>query len=197
MPKPNRRAAGSDYKYQISSVTECSLRGVGTLPFSMYRGSCFNANEHIVLCFGDEDKNQCYRSNQPLTGFSAIARSRHEHSRIRMASSKSKLTCPTNITMCVLECTASPLVVLSHPMAKQSYLTFQVGHGRAILDTRLPVTFRITRLSCRMKCSMFLGDFSGLGGTIHLCQQFPNTIPTTISGQKLAISIRHDKCTML
>ena len=47
-----RIRTGSDYKYQISSVTEFSLKRVGTFPFSMYRGSCFNANEHILLCFG-------------------------------------------------------------------------------------------------------------------------------------------------
>ena len=88
-----RSAFSHTYKHQISLVTHCSLERVGTLPFSMEYGACFaNNNEHIVLCFGQDDVHQCYRSKQPLSGFTTIAKSYHAHSEIRMASSDSQLT---------------------------------------------------------------------------------------------------------
>ena len=113
MLKPNQRSYSSTYKYQISSVTDCSLKRVGTLPFSMYAGSCFANNEHIVLCFDYYDNQQCYRSTQPLDGFTAIAKSRHSHANIRMASSTSKLILVRLIYIVYLECTALLLVVTS------------------------------------------------------------------------------------
>ena len=119
MSKSNRRSTWSTtYQYQISSVTDCSLKRVGTLPFSMYAGSCFTNNERIVLCFGNDDNQQCYRSTQPLDGFTAIAKSRHSHRYIRMASSTSKLILVRLIYIVYLECTALLLVVAVHTIQR-------------------------------------------------------------------------------
>lgn len=76
------------YHKQISSVTNCGLKRVGTLPFSLENGSCFSTNEHILLCFGLDDTQQCYRSSQPLNNFTKIAKSSFGHYQIRMAASK-------------------------------------------------------------------------------------------------------------
>ena len=122
MLKPNQRSSSSTYAYQISSVTDCSLKRVGTLPFSMKFGSCFTNNDQIVLCFDANDDQQCYRSNQPLDGFTAIAKSRHPHSWIRMASSTSKLILVRLIYIVYLQCTALLLVVVIQiTMPRPSY----------------------------------------------------------------------------
>ena len=124
MFKSNQRSSySSNYKYQISSVTDCSLKRVGTLPFPMYLGSCFANSEQIVFCFDYYDNQQCYRSTQPLDGFTAIAKSRHSHAFIRMASSTSKLILVRLIYIVYLECTALLLVVTIHEtqIPKPSY----------------------------------------------------------------------------
>ena len=90
MSKLNQRSYNINYKYQISSVTNCGLKRIGTLPFSMYRGTCFTNNEHIVLCFDYDDDKQCYRSTKPLGNFVKNAKSSYGHSWQRMTSSNSE-----------------------------------------------------------------------------------------------------------
>ena len=85
--KKKLNQSSSYQKYQISTLTNCGLKRIGTLPFSLYDGSCFANNEHIVLCFDYFDDRQCHRSTEPLfDNFTKLAKSRYSHSIIRMAS---------------------------------------------------------------------------------------------------------------
>jgi len=82
------RSAGS-YGNQISKISNCGSRRVGTLPFPLESGGCFVANnEYILLCFSSGNSNkQCHKSPDPLDGFELIGESRYSHQNTRMASS--------------------------------------------------------------------------------------------------------------
>ena len=76
---------------QISKVSGCGIERIGSLSFSMHGGSCFSHDNYMLLCFGNDDKKQCYRGSDALGQFSKVQKSTHEHWRLQMAASKGEL----------------------------------------------------------------------------------------------------------
>ena len=76
---------------QISEVTQCELRRIGTLDFGHRLGACSNVDDRkIYLCFSYEfeaDRRQCRSAVDPLQKFTEIAPSTYNHTSATAASS--------------------------------------------------------------------------------------------------------------
>ena len=72
---------------QISKVSNCGLRRVGSLNIDFIEGTCATANSKLVLCFPSSDKKLCYLTDQPFGSFTPIQNSNAEHVNVRIASS--------------------------------------------------------------------------------------------------------------
>ena len=82
---------GFNQKRQISEVTLCELRKIGTLDFDHDRGACSNVDDRqIYLCFDFNHIRQCRSAVDPLGNFTEIAPSTHNHASISTAASPSK-----------------------------------------------------------------------------------------------------------
>ena len=81
-------------KRQIAKVTNCSLKRIGTLPFTHFIGACAATNDQVFLCFDyNSDKKTCRAANEPTGNFNRIAKSTNEHSETRIAANDGKLLC--------------------------------------------------------------------------------------------------------
>lgn len=86
---------GANAKRQISQVTDCSLKIIGTLPFDFDTGSCAYEKNMILLC-ADTKKNQtpqtCYISSEVThftdTSFTKTRNFRHYATRMASADGK-------------------------------------------------------------------------------------------------------------
>ena len=82
---------GYNNMQQISEVTECELRRIGTLGFDHNDGACSNVDDReIYLCFHRYDTSQCRSAVDPLGMFTKIAPSTYYHKFARTAASPSK-----------------------------------------------------------------------------------------------------------
>ena len=78
-------------KKQISEVTKCEVKRIGTLDFFHYYGACSNFDDReIFLCFDYNDPKQCRSGFDPLGNFTTIAPSTYDHGMARTAVSPSK-----------------------------------------------------------------------------------------------------------
>ena len=76
---------------QISELTGCELRRIGSLKFNHAYGSCSTfGDREILLCFDWNDNKQCRSAVDPLGDFTKIEPSTHEHEYARTASTQSK-----------------------------------------------------------------------------------------------------------
>ena len=76
---------------QISEVTKCELRRIGTLDFIHQSGACSTVdNREIYLCFDFTLSKQCRSAVDPLGKFTRISDSNHDHRHSRTAASPSK-----------------------------------------------------------------------------------------------------------
>ena len=77
---------GKNKRTQISKVTDCRLKRVGTLEFNHEAGDCVNAGDNrIYLCFdcAKANKNKCRVGSSPIGGlFNEIALSHYYHKRV-------------------------------------------------------------------------------------------------------------------
>ena len=64
--------SSADYKYQITTVSECGVERIGSLPFDLQGGTCMRTTDYLVLCFGKSDKQQCHRATSPLGQFTQL-----------------------------------------------------------------------------------------------------------------------------
>ena len=79
-------------KRQIAKVTNCSLKRIGTLPFTHFIGACAATKDQVFLCFDyNGDKKTCRAANEPTGKFNRIAKSTHKHSETRIAANDGKL----------------------------------------------------------------------------------------------------------
>ena len=77
-----------DDQRQIAKVTNCSLKRIGTLPFTFEFGACAATRDQIFLCFDyNGDAKTCHVANEPTGHFNNIAKTAYEHDRIRIAAS--------------------------------------------------------------------------------------------------------------
>ena len=77
---------------QIAKVTNCSLKRIGTLPFTLYYGACAATMDRVFLCidyYGD--KKTCHAANEPTGQFNVIAKSAYVHDQTRIAANNGKL----------------------------------------------------------------------------------------------------------
>ena len=87
---------GMEQHQQISEVTQCELRRIGTLDFRLWGGTCSNVdNREIYLCFSKDYNSidgtkQCRSAVDPLGYFTEIALSKYNHLDCRTAASPSK-----------------------------------------------------------------------------------------------------------
>ena len=80
-----------DYRRQISKLSGCELRIIGTLKFDHHLGACTSVNdEKIYLCFNWDfaDNERCRYANDPLATFTKAASSEHAHSGASIAASE-------------------------------------------------------------------------------------------------------------
>ena len=54
----------------------------------MYYGSCFSTKKEMVLCFGQNDSQQCRIGSDPTGEFTRIATSKFSHQGISLTASK-------------------------------------------------------------------------------------------------------------
>ena len=81
---------GDSEKRQISEVTKCELKRIGTLDFDHEYGACSNVDDQkIYLCFDEKDKKECRSAVDPLGVFTEVERSSYDHRKIRTAASPS------------------------------------------------------------------------------------------------------------
>ena len=78
---------------QISEVTECGLKRIGTLDFHFLAGACaLMQSTTLILCFdrfNDEGK-VCRVANSPTASFKKIQESNYHHYTIKIASNGGK-----------------------------------------------------------------------------------------------------------
>ena len=87
----NFRSVSSDgTDHQITQISDCGLKRIGDLDFNMYYGSCFSTNKEMVLCFGQNDGQQCRIGSDPTGEFIKIAKSKFYHQSISLTASKGK-----------------------------------------------------------------------------------------------------------
>lgn len=74
---------------QISLVTQCALKRLGTLPFKFNHGACTSAQQKIHVCFELlSDFQTCRIADNPLGPFKEIHRSIFTHDKIQIASNE-------------------------------------------------------------------------------------------------------------
>ena len=77
-------------KRQISEVTQCKLKRIGTLDFDHRWGACSNVDDReIYLCFSRYEVKQCRAAVDPLAEFIEITPSTYKHLYARTAASPS------------------------------------------------------------------------------------------------------------
>ena len=81
---------------QISKISGCQLRRIGTLDFDHEFGACTVVNnKKLFLCFNylnDSDRKKCRYSTEPLGKFIEAASSLYRHGSTSIASSECKNT---------------------------------------------------------------------------------------------------------
>ena len=118
---------GETHKRQISEVTRCELKRIGTLEFDHSRGTCSSIdNREIYLCFGGSAHKKCRLAVEPLGKFAEIASSTHNHRWARTAASSSKFH---NIIR-VLSFSAELLAVGSYKPGNSKTEVYLTKHGR-------------------------------------------------------------------
>ena len=54
--------------FQISKISDCLLKRIGTLPHEFELGACgtflFDEDERVMFCFTKNDKKKCFRLQQ-------------------------------------------------------------------------------------------------------------------------------------
>ena len=87
--------AKGDDRRQISRLSGCDLRRIGTLEFDHQVGACTSVNdEKIYLCFNSNynapigDRKKCRYANKPLAAFTEAASSKHGHIGTSIAASE-------------------------------------------------------------------------------------------------------------
>ena len=79
----------TSFKDQISKLTNCSLRRIGSLDFHFNGGGCANfGNEKIVLCFDYYERKQCWTAETALGLFKRTTEAHFDHKLIRIAASE-------------------------------------------------------------------------------------------------------------
>ena len=86
---------GGGNKRQISKLNGHKLKRLGSLTFDHEDGGCsVMNNQFIYLCFGsDSDDKQCRWSAGPLTTFTKVALSNHDHRFNQISCSESESSC--------------------------------------------------------------------------------------------------------
>ena len=82
-------------KRQISQISGCSIKRIGTLPFNFFAGACTSIrNKFILLCFDIwEDEGKICRMGQNPTGiFTKTKESNIYHYSTTIATNGGKLT---------------------------------------------------------------------------------------------------------
>lgn len=80
---------GFDNKQQISTLAECSVKRLGSLPFVFEKGACTSAQQRIYLCFEDSsDYQTCRVADNPLGPFQEIDKSIFRHNGIQIVSNE-------------------------------------------------------------------------------------------------------------
>ena len=124
---------GYNNMQQISEVTECELRRIGTLGFDHNDGACSNVDDReIYLCFHRYDTSQCRSAVDPLGMFTKIAPSTYYHKFARTAASPSKF----QVTYILISFSAKLLAVGSfNPgnVKTEMYLT-EIGRWETLQD---------------------------------------------------------------
>ena len=76
---------------QISEVTECEVKRIGSLSFNLKFGTCGNSGDReIYLCFDFDEAKQCRYAVDPLGNFTEVEPTRFNHSESRIAASPSE-----------------------------------------------------------------------------------------------------------
>ena len=71
---------------EIAKLDGCSLKKIGTLPFTFQRGGCANRQNEFYLCFDTYgDHRTCYVSNEPTGPFTTVSKSTYQHTAVRVA----------------------------------------------------------------------------------------------------------------
>ena len=77
---------------QIAKVTNCSLKRIGTLPFTLRLGACAATRDQVFLCFDlNGDYKTCHAANEPTGQFNVLAKSAYEHIQTRIAANNGSL----------------------------------------------------------------------------------------------------------
>ena len=83
---------GQTNKRQISKIENCELTQIGELDFDFSSGACAATNEHIVLCFGnDDDTKICRYGDDPLDITKTLPESYFGHRYTRIAAGQGKI----------------------------------------------------------------------------------------------------------
>ena len=79
--------------YQISKVEDCTLKRIGSLPFSHMNGACPATHDQLFLCFdffSTGSEKLCRVATEPTGPFSEIEKSNYSHMYTRSATNHSK-----------------------------------------------------------------------------------------------------------
>ena len=55
------------------------MKKIGTLENRLDMGSCFGTDEHIGLCFDEDERRLCRRGTDPLGSFESVQLSNYDH----------------------------------------------------------------------------------------------------------------------
>ena len=84
--------SSSDDKRQVAKITNCSLKRIGTLPFTFESGACAATMDQVFLCFANNgDQKTCHATNEPTGQFNVLAKSAYEHDKVRIATNNGNL----------------------------------------------------------------------------------------------------------
>ena len=126
-----RTNTGHAIETQISEVTKCRLKRIGTLPFNHIGGACSNINDRFIyLCFSQGHKRMCRSAEGPLEPFTGIVPSKYDHQRITTVASPSKFFLIFILLIILAELLAVGNKNPSH--AKSEIYQFEVGCPRKI-----------------------------------------------------------------
>ena len=82
---------GENQSRQISKVTKCELKRIGSLDFDYAEGACSTVDDReIYLCFYHNGNKQCQSAVDPHGNFTKIAKSIFLHRFAKIAASPSK-----------------------------------------------------------------------------------------------------------
>ena len=124
---------GERHERQISEVTLCGLKRIGSLEFDHKWGACSNTdNRKIYLCFGLSDTKQCRSAADPLGKFTEIASSAYRHYGARTAASSSKFDVINGFCIISAELLAVGSFIPSH--AKTEMYLSEVSYWKEFAD---------------------------------------------------------------